>query len=144
MLEQLEPLVPNEKAWKSERGSLRIRVPHARVLVFIEEGHLEEDFAPLIQTASNDALKQGAPLSLFVDCYDLVGYAPSVRKAPTDWLMAHREQVDVQHMLVRSKITKMGLSVASLALGGLLKGHVSRASFQAALDQAVSTLKRGY
>lgn len=111
------------------------------VLIFVEEGHLDTTAASLIAEASNDALKCPKPLHLFVDAYDLVSYTPDVRKGPTDWLMANRSRLAVQHMLVRSKITKMGLSVASLALGGLIKGHASRASFGLALDQTLAELR---
>ena len=141
MLERTEPLKANESAWKSTRGLLRIQRPLKQVVVFIEEGHLDSDFAPLIADASNTALKCGLPLHLFVDAYDLIGYAPSVRKGPTDWLMEHKARVEVQHMLVRSKLTKMGLSVASLAVGGILKGYSSRASFRLALDETLKKLQ---
>lgn len=140
MLQVVETSDATEQAWKSDRGSLRIRRPLPEVLVFIEEGHLDGAFASLIAEASNNALKCPEPLHLFVDAYDLVSYTPDVRKGPTDWLMANRSRVAVQHMLVRSKITKMGLSVASLALGGLLKGHASRATFRLALDETVKKL----
>ena len=141
MLEAVETSDPTEQAWKTDRGSLRIRRPLPDVLVFIEEGHLDNAFATLIADASKDALKCPTPLHLFVDAYDLVSYTPDVRKGPTDWLMANQSRVAVQHMLVRSKITKMGLSVASLALGGLLKGHASRASFRLALDDTLRQLR---
>lgn len=141
MLQVVETSDTTEQAWKTDRGSLRIRRPLPEVIVFIEEGHLDNAFASLIKEASNNALKCPKPLHLFVDAYDLVSYTPDVRKGPTDWLMANRSRVALQHMLVRSKITKMGLSVASLALGGLLKGHASRASFRLALDETLSQLR---
>ena len=141
MLRSIETSDAAERAWKSDRGSLRIRRPVPEVLVFVEEGHLDTEAASLIAEASNNALKCPRPLHLFVDAYDLVSYTPDVRKGPTDWLMANRSRLAVQHMLVRSKITKMGLSVASLALGGLIKGHASRASFGLALDQTLSELR---
>lgn len=141
MLRSIETSDATERAWKSDRGSLRIRRPVPEVLVFVEEGHLDTAAASLIAEASNNALKCPRPLHLFVDAYDLMSYTPDVRKGPTDWLMANRSRLAVQHMLVRSKITKMGLSVASLALGGLIKGHASRASFGLALDQTLAELR---
>lgn len=140
MIETAEAQEAGEEAWRSNRGSLRIRRPHPEVLIFVEEGHLESGFAPLIRKASNDALKINKPLHLFVDAYNLSGYAPEVRKVSTNWLSVNRQAVAVQHMLVRSKLTKMGLSVASLTLGGLIHGHASRASFQLALNSTLREL----
>ena len=142
MLVVTEPKGPDERGWESDRGSLTIRRPRLDLIVFVEAGHLEEGFAPLIEEASNQALECKLPLHIFVDAYDLTGYAPSVRKGPTDWLNRNRASVAVQHMLVRSKLTKMGLSVASLALGGLLRGHASRASFRQALEDTLQDLSR--
>ncbi|MEM6956613.1 MAG: hypothetical protein AAF411_05940 [Myxococcota bacterium] len=135
-----------ESTWRSDKGSLKIQRPCPHVVVFVESGYLDAEFAPPIEDASNQALAEAGTsnLHLFVDAYDLTGYAPKVRKNPTNWLMAHRNRVEVQHMLVRSKITKMGLSVASLALGGLIQGHSSRAAFQVALDETVRTLRSSF
>lgn len=140
MIETAEAQEIGEEAWRSDRGSLRIRRPRPEVLIFVEEGHLESGFAPLIRKASNDALRVGKPIYMFVDAYNLSGYAPEVRKVSTNWLSVNRQSVAVQHMLVRSKLTKMGLSVASLTLGGLIQGHASRASFRQALDSTMREL----
>jgi hypothetical protein len=137
MIREVEGSAKGATAWRSDRGFLEVRRPSAAVVHFIEEGYLEADFADLIQAALDRALEQGEKLHIFVDAFDLEGYDPRVRASATDWLREHRARVVVQHMLVRSKITRMGLSVASLALGGVLEGHSARASFDAVLARVV-------
>lgn len=134
MLQIVETSDSNESTWKSSQGTLIVLRPEPEVLVFVEEGHLDDRFAPHIATACNAALECPKPLHVFVDCNDLISYAPAIRKQPTEWLLANRDRVVKQHMLARSPLTQMGLSVASLVLGRLIKSHSSRASFNAALD----------
>lgn len=123
--------------WESDRGSLEASLPAPNVVVFVEQGFLVGSFAPHIVNTLNGVLSKGIRPHIFVDCYDLVGYDSEVRVASTNWLKQHRDDVVCQHMLVRSKLTKMGLSVASLALGGVLVGHSTRASFDAELQSVV-------
>lgn len=128
----------NELGWDSERGKLRIRRPAKDVVLFVETGFLEKGFAPLITDHLDAALGDGARPEIFVDAYDLDGYDPEVRVGSTNWLKQHHELVRKQHMLVRSRLTKMGLSVASMTLGGVLVGHSDRATFQREYRRAVS------
>lgn len=125
-----------ERAWESDRGSLRIRRPKPNVVVFVERGYLDDEFVPKLVEAMDDAAATASDLEFFVDAYELEGYTPAVRISSTNWLKANRPKVHRQHMLVASKLTKMGLSVASLVLGGVLVGHDSRNTFDAALRRA--------
>lgn len=129
---------PEEEVWLSGRGELRIRRPCRSVILFIEKGHLDAEFAPKISTACNDAIASGAKIQIFVDCEFLDGYDPPIRTESTNWLNKHRASVLKQHMLVRSRLTRMGLAVASLALGGLIDGYSERSPFERALRKAIS------
>lgn len=111
-----------ERLWEAPRGTLRCRRPVPEVVVFVETGFLHAELAPVLMAALDASLMPGKTIEIFVDAAELEGYAPEIRTGATEWLKTHRAQVRKQHMLVASRITKMGLSVASLALGGLLQG----------------------
>ena len=131
------PSSPEEQAWKSERGELRIRRPTPLVVVFIERGFLESAFAANITAAMNEAVRGGAKPHFFVDGEHLDGYDPEIRTQASGWLGNNREKIVVQHMLVKSRLAKMGLAVASLMLGGVIQGHHERKSFDEALQAAI-------
>ena len=134
---------PGELGWDSDRGSLRIRHGARHVILFVEAGFLVKDFAPLITEHLDGAVRGGARPEIFVDAYDLEGYDSEVRLGATNWLKTHKSAVRKQHMLVRSRLTKMGLSVASLALGGVLEGYADRDAFEREYRRAVSESARG-
>lgn len=123
--------------WSSPFGQLTVRHPAPGVVVFVEVGSLDILFVDPIIAHSNRALEEARTVEVFVDCYDLASYDPEVRNAATRWLRRNASRVTAQHMLVRSRFTTMGLAVVSLAFGGLIHGHHDRASFEAALAQAL-------
>lgn len=128
---------PTEERWESPTGELTIRRPSPLVVLFVEKGHLEAAFAPLITEAMNKSIGAGGKPHLFVDAEHLSGYDPSIRVEATKWIGEHRSEIVVQHMLVKSRITKMGLSVASMMLGGIIVGHHARSGFESALREAI-------
>lgn len=128
---------PDEKAWVSDTGELRVRRLAPHVVLYIEKGFLTADFAPHITAVMDEAVASGIKPHLFVDCEQLDGYEPAVRTDATNWLSRNKHLVTAQHMLVRSRLTQMGVTVAGMVLGGLLVGHRSRATFEAALEQAL-------
>lgn len=125
-----------ERSWESPRGKVIARTPTRGVLVFVETGFLHDEFAEKLILSLDAALVPGKKLEIFVDAAKLESYTPMIRTAPSDWLKAHLNQVSKQHMLVASRITRMGLSVASLALGGVLVGYTDKALFEQEITRA--------
>lgn len=136
--------LPNgEDRWASSRGELRLRWPAPGVVVFVEKGFLSAAFVPFILHGASVALSQAQRITLFVDGYDLEGYDPEIRNAGTSVLKDNASRVIVQHMLMRSRLAKMGLSVVSLILGAVIEGHTERAPFDAALGKAIRDSRLG-
>jgi hypothetical protein len=107
------------------------------VVLFVEKRFLSSEFAQLVLEHSDQALGEADQVQRFVDAYDLDRYDPEIRNGGSAWLKKHASRVIAKHMLVRSRLTKMGLSVVSLALGGLIKGHYERRSFDGDLAGAI-------
>ena len=137
MIREVAASQPGEQVYQSERGQLIIRTYQAPIILFIEQGFLEKGFVPYIERAQNVLMQQGGKPSIFVDAETLNGYEPEIQSSATQWVKANKHRIAAQHMLVSSLITRMGLSVASLALGGVIKGYMSRPEFEAALRRAV-------
>lgn len=128
---------PGEHAWVSDRGTLTIRWPVPSVLLYVETGHLHAGFAPHIVEAYETTTRRGVRPHVFVDCERLVNYDPEVRRQPTAWIQHNRQRIVAQHMLVRSRFTRMGLQLVSMFLGGVIVGHNERRTFEQAMREAV-------
>ncbi|RYE93649.1 MAG: hypothetical protein EOO75_03885 [Myxococcales bacterium] len=127
----------SEQSFTDERGELIIRRPASGVLVFIERGYLAGSRAGEIIKAMDSDLRFNPKLTLFVDGEKLDGYDPPIRTMPTDWLKKNAARVSAQHMLVKSQIARMGLAVAGLALGTVIRGHTERRTYEEALRRAI-------
>jgi hypothetical protein len=122
----------------NDRGEVRVSEPAPGVVLFVEKGHLSADFVAKILGVYEGAIDPGRRPHIFVDCEALVGYDPPIRTDITAWVRTNHPRVSAIHMLVRSRMAKMGLAVTNLVLGGMLHGYTDRASFQTALHQAVA------
>jgi hypothetical protein len=138
MIKQV-PGAPGEERWVSDRGELRIRRPTPLVLVYVETGFLEAGFASIIARAMESSLDAPGKPQFFVDAEGLEGYEPTIRAEASGWLKKHHGQIACQHMLVKSRLAKMGLAVVSMLLGGIIVGHEQRKTFDAALREAITT-----
>jgi hypothetical protein len=122
---------------QDDRGFLEIQRVAPGVLLFVEKGYLAGLCGQTIIEAKDRELKLSPRVTLFIDAEFLEGYDPPVRTMPTDWLKKHADRVVAQHMLVKSQIARMGLAVAGLALGTVIRGHISRPAFERLLHKAV-------
>jgi hypothetical protein len=99
-------------------------------------GTAEQSAAKVISRALEQAFATGKHLDVFWDLEKLVNYHSDVRTVSTRVLLTHRAQLASVHAYSTSKIVSMGVSVASLALGGLIQAHKTRSSFDRAIQKA--------
>lgn len=118
--------------YTSIRGELLIHIPKADVFILKITGHLDDPMGAHVIDMLEKALSTTKRLHLFCDWAEMTGYESEVRAAFTSWAGANRNRVTF-HLLVGSKLVAMGVSVANLALGGILIGYASRAAFDATL-----------
>ena len=137
MVREVVGEVTGERRWSSERGLLVIRELSPTVTLFLEQGHLDADFAPVLLAGLQATLRRPGRQHLFVDAEGLTLYAPEIQHAATAWLRAHRQRIVTQHMLVGSRLTQAGVSLASVNVGSAVRGYNVREHFEAVLAQAV-------
>jgi len=114
--------------------------PVPTLLVVRLVGHGESQFARPILEAF-DKLERGSPAHLFFDAEELDDYESSLRVELTAALFPERERLASLHVLVRSKLVAMGVSVANLTLGGIVNSTSDRKRFKARLDACLFSLR---
>ena len=103
------------------------------MIVIQFSGHLDLAHAQHMMAAVDRLRHTGRPVDAFNDWQAMESYDHEARLALTDWVRRIRPSFRSLHILQRSKIVSMGVSVANLALGGLLRAYTDRDSFQRAL-----------
>lgn len=125
MLEQVD-------RYTSARGEAVISLIKADVMLLKITGHLDGPMGMHVLDAATKAAAATKHYHIFCDWAEMTGYDSDMRSAFTQWAASHRSKVTF-HLLVGSKLVAMGVSVANLALGGILVGYTNRTSFDAAL-----------
>jgi hypothetical protein len=108
--------------------------------VFIIEfaGHLTIELAANLMSDTNRRLAHYSPIYIFNDWWEMKSYDTKARMELTAWAQRIRPRLLGVHLLVRSKLVAMGVSVANIALGSFLLAHAERPDFEAALKRAMS------
>lgn len=108
--------------------------PRPGVLHYVVEGRLTIKLAEhIIEFADRSSNQQ---LWFFHDWWKVDGYDTQARYLITRWSVKHRQRLQAGHILTRSKIVRMGVSVGNIAIGGIAQLHDTPASFRLALSQA--------
>jgi hypothetical protein len=123
--------------WESSRGEVRVFGPARGIYLTYARGHADGIMANGIVESGNLLLESNPKLEVFHDFEGLDSYETEARVRLTQWGIDIRHRVTRIHVLVRSKLAKMGVAVASIALAGLIKAYDDRAEFESALDAAI-------
>jgi hypothetical protein len=119
---------------------LEITSPKRGVVVVRFEGFATSDVAESILAAIEDQIAKAGTITAFDDWELATGYDPIVRAKLTDWMSANGSRIRATHVLVKSKVVSMGLSVANMILGSRYKivAYSDRRRWQAALDELIA------
>jgi len=121
--------------WATDRGSTTI-IEHSTTVVLVSaQGHLDSESGKRIAAVVLELLRV-RPRHLFFDVGALASYHPDVRRDLTQLFLDERQAVLSLHVLARSKLVRMGVSVARLALPALV-AHSEAGSFNRALNAAL-------
>ena len=125
-------------------GGFSLRLDHRRAgiveMIVIGHGHVE--FTQPCNRRWDEALRKNDRLTILADLWTMPGYDSGFRLGLTEWVDRHRSQMDPIHVLTRSQLVSMGVAVGDHALGGLIKVHTLRTSYDLAVQKlAVPTPK---
>lgn len=120
------------------KGRLGIWTPSPTLLIVQMSGHGDKGFARHIIESFDRLLKNGEPLFVFFDLHGMPTYDSELRTSLTGRFFDDRARFAEFHVLSASKLTAMGVSVANLALGGIITSHLERAPFSIELDATLA------
>jgi len=123
---------------RAGRCEFAVWEPAPQVLVDQVVGHFERPHAEAFLRAGNRMLARGRPFVVFHEWIGMTSYESISRQLLTEWFVKNLRSMPDIHVSVESKLVRMGVSVANLALGGVLHLHDDRASIARAFDTVVA------
>jgi hypothetical protein len=126
----------SSQSWKTPRGAMSLRWTDQGAIYVAVDVHGDRLLSPLM-TRRADTLLARARLKFFFDFWQMPTYDSEMRTEWPGFLVTHRARVDEIHVVARSKLVAMGVAVANIALGGVIKSYPApMGPFEKALTQA--------
>lgn len=124
---------------ETPRGSLLAYTLTPTIYVTIVSGHMETAHADALLAFSEARVRgrRDQKLRVFHDWVEMTGYESQCRQRLTNWAVNNLDAFAEMHLAQRSKIVAMGVQVANIALGGLIRTYTDRAAVEVALRRAV-------
>jgi hypothetical protein len=114
----------------SDHGEVVVTRTAPKVVVVTMTGDVDIDGGEHFETWLDIELRE--PAHLFWDVFDLKSYATGVRELSVQVMQRHREHILSVHVGATSKVVILGMHLANMAMGGIIKAHHSRLSFDVA------------
>jgi hypothetical protein len=120
--------------WESPQSSATITRKSPKVVVIALKGRLDRDAVPFIVGVLEREFAVPETHS-FWDLEDLEWYHSAIRKECTAVILRHRKNVAAVHTFSHSTLVNMGVAVANVALGGMIRSHPDRTSFERDMER---------
>jgi hypothetical protein len=117
--------------YRGARGRFAISLVHGQVVLLSMQGHIDDDLSDKVVAECEAMWRQGGRFGFF-DTGMLAGYASRLRTGMTE--LVKRTNLEV-HVLVRSKLVAMGVSIANMALGGTVHSYNDTRAFDAQIEK---------
>lgn len=111
-----------------------IWAPSPGILLVQLSGYGEEEYAACIIEAIDRAVESRSRVKMFYDMEGMSNYDSALRTKLTARFLQCRKEIDALAVLAKSRLVSMGITVANLALGGMIKMHQDRAAFTGAFE----------
>lgn len=140
---QQTQLAPGRTRFSSARGSIELWRPVPRVIVIRPAGHVDWEIMAPIFVAVDDCIREARSQKIieFYDTWDTGSYDSKVRVASSHWLHANKQHIEHVHVLVRSHLVAMAITIMSKMHQGLFVSYSNRAEFDATVGATLRRLR---
>ncbi|HWA73378.1 MAG TPA: hypothetical protein VG937_13625 [Polyangiaceae bacterium] len=126
----------SSQSWRTPRGAMSLTWTEQGAIYVSVDVHGDRSLSPLMVRRA-DTLIARTRMKFFFDFWQMPTYDSEMRTEWTGFLVTHRARVDEIHVVARSKLVAMGVAVANLALGGIIKSYPAPTGpFERALNRA--------
>ncbi len=127
---------PCDKNIKRDDGELKIWLPRPNIILVRVSGYLHHDFALEIITCLN-AIPRAQRVEQFHDWLGISGFDIKCQRDLTAWHATNHARVARLDIAAHSAFVRMGVTVANVALKGMIRLYDQVAPFEAQAEQAV-------
>jgi hypothetical protein len=120
----------------TEKGAVEYSFPLPDVVLARYSGTLTAELYTEVVDIMARRLAVRPTLRLFADLGDITDYDAGFREGWAGWFRTHRKSVGELHVLFRSRLVGIGLTVIGVATGGNITTYSDRAAFERVVPAA--------
>jgi hypothetical protein len=130
-----EEFIQGGVRFSTDQGSIEMTFPNRHMVVIRYHGVGETELAtPALERLTKTAYSSRA-LCVMNDAEALTNYESGFRQKWTEWLRLHRQYLKAFHLLHCSSVIRVGVNLANVIVGDVIKSYPDRATFDAAVDE---------
>jgi hypothetical protein len=127
--------VEGGQEFRDARGAIVVTAPARSVILLTMSGHASAELMPGALSMLEELGGAREPTDYFYDLWSMATYDSAVRVDFTAFHLRHRPLLRSLHACSQSRVVRMGVSVANIALR-VIQHHHARPGFDTALDRA--------
>lgn len=124
--------------WSTNKGSLAVWMLSTDVIVQTLKGHCTLELSTGMYEGVRQLVGRGGRFHVFDNYDEATGYDTEVRHHIIQFSRVLRPSIKSLHILFRSKLLAMGVSLFDAAVGGGVKSYSNRTKFELQLLDAVA------
>lgn len=135
------PALPELRSGRCRATARSVRQGAALIVI---EGVADAAYVAWLHDVLKRLIATHGELELFVDARQMRGYVPTIREEEAELVLSFGEKLPAVHVLVRSRLRAIGLSLADLALTGSVRAYGAFSKFRAALEPESPAVAAGF
>lgn len=131
---KVESLLEGGIRFSTAEGSIEVTFPSRHLVINRYRGVAQTALAaPVLAELSRVAQTSSSGLWVMNDAEELTDYDSGFRQQWTEWIRLNRRYIKAFHLLHSSSVIRVGVKLANVIVGDLIKSYADRAAFDAAI-----------
>lgn len=121
--------------FSTTNGSIEMTSPQRHLVINRYRGLAESELAGPVLTELTRLAESSRAIWIMNDAEALTDYDSGFRQQWTEWIRKHRHLIKSFHLLHTSSVIRVGVNLANIIVGDLIKSYPDRSAFDAAIDE---------
>lgn len=132
----VESLPAGGTRFSTAEGSIEVTSPSRHLVVNRFRGLAQTSLAaPVLTELSRSIHASSIGLCVMNDADGLTDYESGFRQQWTEWIRVNRRHLKAFHLLHSSSVIRIGVKLANVIVGDVIKSYPDRVAFEAAIEE---------
>lgn len=127
--------IPDGVRFSTAHGSIEMMSPSRHLVINRYQGLAESELAGPALAELTRIAESSRALWVMNDAEALTDYESGFRQQWTEWIRRHRQLIKSFHLLHSSSVIRVGVNLANIIVGDLIKSYPDRSAFDAAIEE---------